>query len=140
MMVVIDASVLVSDAVSTDINHVVSRNWLRSYINNGNEIVVPTLVLPELSGPVMRRTQSNAGLAGLAVTQFKSLPRLRLVEIDQTLAENAAQLAITLRLRGADAIYVALAQQLNIPLVTWDNEQLNRAAGIVQTFTPATAP
>ena len=34
------------------------------------------------------------------------------------------ELAIRLRLRGADAVYVALAEQLGIPIVTWDGEML----------------
>ncbi|HEV8260717.1 MAG TPA: hypothetical protein VGQ19_08175 [Burkholderiales bacterium] len=40
-------------------------------------------------------------------------------------------------LRGADAVYAALARQLGTPLVTWDKELLERAAAVVPTFTPA---
>lgn len=38
-----------------------------------------------------------------------------------------------------DAIYVAVAQHLAIPLVTWDKEQLERSAEVVKTLTPAQA-
>ena len=44
-----------------------------------------------------------------------------------------------MRLRGADAVYVALALLMNSPLVTWDKEQLTRAAPIIETLAPAPA-
>ena len=37
---------------------------------------------------------------------------------------------------GADAIYIATADYLNIPLVTWDREQHNRAARRITVWTP----
>jgi predicted nucleic acid-binding protein len=40
-------------------------------------------------------------------------------------------MAADLGLRGADAIYVALAHQLNVPFVTWDQEQLDRTSSAV---------
>jgi predicted nucleic acid-binding protein len=65
---------------------------------------------------------------------------VELVSIDSTLALNAAYLAARLYIKGADSMYVALAQVRNIPLVSWDNEQLNRAAVVSHKFTPATFP
>jgi len=40
------------------------------------------------------------------------------------------------RIRGCDAIYIALAEQLNDSLVTLDRQQLERAADIVTTHEP----
>ena len=51
--------------------------------------------------------------------------------------ETAAAIAAQQFLRGADAVYVALAGQLRMPLVTWDKELLERAAAVVPTLTPA---
>ena len=45
-------------------------------------------------------------------------------------------MAIELQLRGADAIYVALAAQIGIPLITWDREQFERGAQRVITRQP----
>lgn len=47
-----------------------------------------------------------------------------------------SELAIDLRLRGADAVYVAVADQLSLPLVSWDVEQRERAAARVEVIVP----
>lgn len=138
-MMVVDASVMVSVFVPQDANHLPSNNWLTHYITNNMQLVAPMILLPEVAGPVMRRT-GNINLAEQIINDIVNSSDILLLDVNQTLAIDAAKLAVALRLRGADAIYVALAQQLNIPLVTWDNEQLSRAAGAIQTFTPATAP
>ena len=56
--------------------------------------------------------------------------------MDEKLVRTAAGLAADYGLRGADAVYVALAKQLNLPLATWDREQLQKASGIIKTQTP----
>jgi predicted nucleic acid-binding protein len=48
----------------------------------------------------------------------------------------AADLAANQRLRGADAMYVAIAQGLKIPLVSWDQEQVARASGAITAYMP----
>jgi predicted nucleic acid-binding protein len=64
------------------------------------------------------------------------IPSLRLFDLDPPLIDHASQLAIELRLRGADAVYVALSARLGIPLVTWDLDVLDRAAGRIEVRTP----
>lgn len=39
----------------------------------------------------------------------------------------------TLRLRGADAIYVVTARLINVPILTLDNEQLTKGASVITT-------
>ena len=50
--------------------------------------------------------------------------------------KEAVDMAITFDLRGPDALYVAVAKQLSIPLVTFDQEQLTRPANAITTITP----
>ena len=47
--------------------------------------------------------------------------------MDNELVHEAACLAAELGLRGADSIYVAVALQLNLPLVTFDVDQREQA-------------
>lgn len=101
----------------------------------GGHAIVPTLLLPEVGGALSRRT-GDAALAYRVVGDIVRLPGLRLVNVTQQLGALAAQLAADLRLRGADAVYVAVAQALSLPLVTWDREQLSRAASRVTVRTP----
>jgi predicted nucleic acid-binding protein len=56
--------------------------------------------------------------------------------VDHRLGRASAELAVRLRLRGADAVYVAVAAHLKIPLVTLDTEQRERAKGLIEVKTP----
>jgi predicted nucleic acid-binding protein len=49
---------------------------------------------------------------------------------------EAPRIAANLGLRGADAIYVAVAEQLRLPLITWDNEQEEKAKTSVDVRAP----
>lgn len=60
--------------------------------------------------------------------------------MQRTLIEQAGKVAADLGLRAADTIYVALAENLAIPLISWDNEQLQKSASLVETYTPANYP
>jgi predicted nucleic acid-binding protein len=55
------------------------------------------------------------------------------------LAQLSAEIAADYALRGADAVYVAVARRYNCTLVSLDREQRERAAALVQTRTPADA-
>ena len=51
----------------------------------------------------------------------------------------AAVAARTTAVRGADAVYLALAAELGIPLVTWDRQQRERGSVFCRTMTPIEA-
>jgi predicted nucleic acid-binding protein len=61
---------------------------------------------------------------------------LELHPIGRTLGGKAAQIALDYKLRGSDAIYVALSEQLMAPLVTWDREIIERAGGFFDVRRP----
>lgn len=52
---------------------------------------------------------------------------------------RSAEIASGQRLRGADAVYTAVAERFGSLLVTLDREQRERAAPLVGTRTPAEA-
>jgi predicted nucleic acid-binding protein len=136
-MIVVDASVIVSRLIPDDVNHSASRDWLTQHIQENIRIVAPIILLAEVGGAVARRTGSAD--AQKAVTLLQRIPRLRLVPIEARLGRHAAQLAIQLNLRGADAIYVAVAHRLGIPLVSWDGEHRNRAGTIITVQLPTSS-
>ncbi len=68
--------------------------------------------------------------------QFLQLIKTRMIQVA---AHQSLLVAANQKLRGADAIYAALALQVGSTLVTLDKEQLNRLTGIVATVTPAAA-
>lgn len=135
-MIVPDASVWVSHLTPQEVYHATSRRWFREVINAGRIIAAPALLLAEVAGAIARRT-GDTELGDKAVAHILSTPNLRLVYTDRELSLLAARLATQHLLRGADALYVAVAYRLEIPLVSWDQEQLARAPDQVTAYTPA---
>ena len=136
MSLVLDASVWVSASIPADANHVVTRKWLETVLPT-EMLVTPTLGLVETSGAIARRTGS-ALLARRAVLAIERLPHTLVVLPDPRLWDTAVRLSAMRALRGgADAVYVALAELLNIPLATWDRDQRERAGRRVKVVTPS---
>lgn len=133
-MYVVDASVWVSRMLPRDRNHQPSRDWLRLAART-DQLIEPVILLPETGGPIARETDRTP-LALTIVSVIQRLPYVRLFPVGETFARLSAELAANVRLRGADALYVALASRLNIPLVTWDRQQLQRGARVAMTFRP----
>ena len=131
----VDASVWVSRLVPDEVHHGASRVWLEQTVYRGEPLISPAILLAEIAGAVSRRT-GEPGLAERAVRDVLQVPGVRLVSIDRRLGQEAARLAARLRLRGADAVYVATARLMRIPLVTWDSEQHSRAGALVSVRTP----
>jgi predicted nucleic acid-binding protein len=134
--VVVDASVWVSGLIVTEVHHPVSRRWLDERVAAGDPLIVPTLLLAEFAGAVSRRTGAPE-LGRQSAQELLALPGLRLVALDSDLGSLAAEIAAVLRLRGADAVYVAVARSLGLPLVTWDREIHARAGRFVDVRQPS---
>ena len=135
-MSVVDASVWVSLLAADDVNHEPSRRWFEHVIAEGVQLIAPTLVLVEVAGAMSRRTgDRSVGVA--AAARLRSIPELIFVELTVESAERAAAIASRLVLKGADAIYVSLAVDLDAPLVTWDREQRERSAASIDVSSPA---
>lgn len=133
--VIVDTSFWVSVLLLKDSNHVAAMNWLSAYLDDEGQLAAPQMLVPETAGAVARLTQDK-NLARRAVSNLYLFPFMRLVPVDHVLVDDAADLAITFSLKGADALYVAVAKQLGVPLVTFDQEQLTRPASVIATIRP----
>jgi predicted nucleic acid-binding protein len=138
-VIVVDASVWVSLFVSADGHHSVTSAWFERRVTKGTPFAAPALVLAEIAGAVARRT-GNPNDGDAVVRLVTAIPRLRLINVDRRVGTHAASLAAALRLRGTDAVYVAVADLLAVPLVTLDAEQVERARGQVATMPPKLSP
>ena len=126
MFIVVDASIWVARLVSEDIFYKPVKEWMSTRLEEDDQFLAPSLLLAEIGGAISRRTTPSLGLK--AIEQVQSLPGLQLVEMENLLLQEAAQLAARLGLRGADSTYVALAARLDLPLMTLDIDQKERAA------------
>jgi predicted nucleic acid-binding protein len=135
MILTIDASVFVAAARPQESHYSVSRQFLRQARSQDVMVFCPTLVLPECAAAIARPT-GDVALAEELVALIADFPGLRLVSLDPSLAHQAVQVATRHRLRGADSVYVAVANAANATLITWDDEMLDRGAGVVTTRTP----
>lgn len=133
---VVDASVWISTVLPDDRFHAISKAWLADQTSPTRGVHLPTFALVEIGGAIAR-ISNNASRARAVLAQIEQIHALRLHDLDAALANEARDIAIDLRLRGADSVYVTLAARLNVPLVTWDNEVLDRAASRITVFTPA---
>lgn len=136
---VVDASVWVSLFVGSDAHHDAATAWFEKTVAGGAAVVAPSIVLSEIAGAIARRT-GHGELGDAAVRLATAVPGLRLVDVDRHVAMHSAGLAASLRLRGADALYVAVADMLSMPLITWDAEQVERTDGVVAAQSPDTQP
>ena len=134
----VDASVFVNAFNPYEDGHAESLGILAAIQQGGDPIIVPTLLLPEIASAVARASDDTAG--ALQYTgATAALSHLTLVSLTAVTARQAAELAATHRLRGADAVYVAVARRYGTTLVSRDEEQRSRASAVVTCQTPEEA-
>jgi predicted nucleic acid-binding protein len=133
--VVVDASIWVAFFLTADVNYEASSNWIDNHTSAGGMVVGPSIVLTEVASAISRRL-ARPQSAIHAARAISRLAPMRIIQMDSTLIWEATDISARFGLRGADSIYVATAQQLNLPLLTWDKEQLARPASIITTMHP----
>jgi predicted nucleic acid-binding protein len=133
---VIDASVWVAAFLAHDAHHPDATELLNKLVEDGTAVSAPLLALSEVAGALARQT-GNPAVAEKAVAFLREQPWIQLAPLNDALATVAASIAAQQRLRGADAVYVALALQEDGALVTLDREMLQRAPDTVAAITPS---
>jgi predicted nucleic acid-binding protein len=134
-MPVVDASVCTAFFNARELQHVRSRSWFLEARRGEELVVAPVILLAEVAA-ALGRGLGDAELADYAVSVLRSRRWVELFPVTQALGTRAARIAAQQKIRGCDAIYVALAQQLGMELVTLDRDQLDRGANIIPTRTP----
>lgn len=133
---VIDASVWVAAFLSRDVHHGEVTAFLRKLIEDGLSVTIPVLALCEIAGAIGRQT-TEPELAEKALGFLLAQSWIRFAPLNESLAAQAASLAARQRLRGADAVYVALAAQENGIIITLDREMLERTPDHLHACTPS---
>ena len=134
-MAVIDASVYVALINARESDHSSSWAWFEQAKIAREPVVAPVILLAEVSAALSRGIGDPA-LAHRAVGQLLRSSVIELTPVTAAVAKRAAAIAADHRIRGCDAVYVALAEQLNDHLVTLDQQQLERGAAVVTVRKP----
>lgn len=132
----IDASVFGNGVFPDEPGHETSKALLSQVQVQEAPIVVPALILVEVAALIARRLD-DSDLARRFYRNLVALPNMTLIGMTRKLAESAADLAARHRLRGADAVYVAVALRYGATLITLDREQRERTEGVVRSHYPA---
>lgn len=134
-MIVLDASVWISSIRGDEVHHQASRRWWATWRDTGIPVIVPAHFLAEVAGTIARALDSEFdGIA--AMRDVLNEPLITPAPLTNTIAEAAARAAARCRVRAGDALYVALAEELGVPLITWDDQLLDRARVLVDVRRP----
>jgi predicted nucleic acid-binding protein len=132
----VDASVFLNAFNPSEAGHEQSQRLLALMQEQAFPIIVPTLLAPEAAAAI-GRGGGDAGLARAFVTALRRLPHLVWVPLDEILAGQAADVAADHRLRGSDAVYLAVALRFGSTLITLDRAQRERVGDAAVALYPA---
>jgi predicted nucleic acid-binding protein len=134
-MAILDASLYVALVNAHEKDHARCWAWFEQVQASGEPVMAPVILLAEVAAALSRGVGDTA-LAHRVIQQLTRSKVIELMPVTRRLASQAAAIAATHRIRGCDAIYIALAQQSAERLVTLDRQQLERGAAIVETCEP----
>lgn len=134
-MFCIDASVILSAVKGTELHSEKSKQFLDTIIHEGQKVFFPEIVVPEIASGFIRATD-NKILVAHFVENLRNISNFSFVPVDGNLSNLTVEVILRTHLRGSDALYVALAYEYNLILVTLDEEQLQKGASLISTRRP----
>ena len=128
MRLVLDASVAVRALRPSEPGHLEAKNRVARILRGEDEAVVPPLFPVEVSAALRRQ-----GFAETEIMTFVDDLGIKVFTMGPRAADAARRVALKTKLRGADAIYVWLAESQRVPLCTTDHEIIDRASCTIVT-------
>lgn len=134
-MVVIDSNVFVSMFSEKDPNFGKAQRILEQILRKSVKTEAPSVFLPEVCGAIRR--VSNKEFAVAVRNEIESWIDAKLISVYEVTRERmrlASDFAIDLSLKGGDAVFVSLADELNAELLTFDGEVNKRIKNNIKVF------
>ena len=137
-MYTLDASVWLREATPIDPAYHTCHALLAALLARATPLYEPWLLLAEVGGPVSRLLRDP--MRGRLYSEIvRTFPNTTFVALDEMLAREASDLAADYSLRGADAIYAAIARRHGCVLISLDAEHRQRLGAILTVLTPTEA-
>ena len=137
-MFTVDANIWIAGYSPEESAYPECRRFLDRLISAQARIVLPHLAFVELVASVARK-RDDAEMGLEFAHSVAELTFLEWVHVDEEIATAAADLAANYRLRSADAVYAAVAQQHRCTLVSLDRELLTRLPVELRALSPSDA-
>ena len=130
--IVVDSDIIVASFLEQDKFHQEGHLYINGLENGDYTFHLPLLVVVEVVSAISRQAQLNRMAlilrAKKSIKDWEEDGKIVLYELDRGRMDNAVGTAEQYRLRGADAVIAALAEELDMPLRTFDKEVQDRIA------------
>ena len=128
--IVVDTNVIVASCLDWEDAHQSGQAYIAGLEAGDYIFHLPMLVVVAVIATINRRARKNR-LALLTTwrqnfVDWERSGNLVLYTLDRDRMEHAIDIALRLQLKGADSVIAALAEELAIPLKTFDSEVLDR--------------
>ncbi|MFO0745217.1 MAG: PIN domain-containing protein [Myxococcota bacterium] len=133
MRMVLDASVAVAAARPNEPSHGPARSRIVQVLGGHDDIAVPAIFPIEVAASLARVGEPIASINAY-VDALMSVATVS--AIGPRRARRIREIAMVTKLRGADAIYVWLANHEYAPLCTLDREMAQRGSAVCQIISP----
>ncbi len=135
MKLTLDANIWVGALDEHDPASKTCRACLLRAADKSARLFSPLLLPVEVAATIGRKTR-NARQGRLAAEWVRGFNGHAWQPLSEECAETAERFAATFFLRGADAVYVAVAHLSDAVLLTYDTEVIERASKVVRVMTP----
>lgn len=126
---VVDSSIIVASFLANERHHDQARGYIDGLERGGYIFHLPTLAEVEVTSAIRRSEKNWMALVAAwrqNVIDWEQDGILFLYPLDRDRMERASGIAVRYLLRGSDSVFAALAEEMDIPIKTFDQEILDR--------------
>jgi len=134
--VVLDSTVIFSIFYEKDTFHQLGMEIFDQFINREIEAFIPTLAMPEVCGAMKRETKDHK-ISMIVESQLEGWIENGMISAKELTLDRmkyATEDAIRFGLKGADAVFIALAKELDASLATFDKSLKEKIGRSVKFF------
>jgi len=131
----IDASVLIAVFDESDIFHETSLQMFEFIIQAEVDVIMPAFALVEIAGALVRKGYEHDDVTEY-IGYLRGCGNIEFILLINDLCELAINVALQLKVKGSDSIYIAVSSFYNLTLISYDNQQRERGKKMIETTTP----